>query len=134
MGDGPAFSGGDTAAAGPVFSERSLPPMLPRVPRPSQVQLEWMDREVGAMVTWNLQTLCGNGPGYDHNQPCQASQYIPTVEAALQWNPAQLDLDAIMVSAKSFGARYMVWVAQHMSGFSLWNSKVRLCGDSRRFF
>ena len=104
---------------------RIPPAMASRALRPSEAQLAWMDREVGAMVSWNLQTLCGNGPGYDPRQPCQAGEQSPSVAMALQWNPSQLDLDAMMVAAKSFGAKYMVWTAQHMSGFSLWDSKVR---------
>lgn len=88
----------------------------PRVPRPSPQQLAWLDDEVGAMVSWNLQTLCGNGTGFT-TQQCQhgGTGFVPGMELVRQWNPDELDLDVWMDVAASFGAKYMgeKWARWH---------------------
>jgi alpha-L-fucosidase len=98
------------------------------VPVPTPEQLEWMDLEVGAMITWNLQTTCSpkGGSVPVTSQQCQASPklYIPTPEATSEWDPDKLDTDEWARVAASFGAKYIVLVADHMAGFALWGTKV----------
>ena len=64
------------------------------------------------------------------NQRCQASSkkegtlYLPTPEATAKWNPSKLDTDQWASVAASFGAKYIVLVADHMAGFALWDTKL----------
>ena len=93
--------------------------------KPSAEQLVFTDMEIGAMFTWNLQTMClpSSHPGAS-TQKCQKLGNVPTVETALQWRPEQLNTDKWVEVAMSFGAKHIVMVADHMTGFALWNTSV----------
>jgi hypothetical protein len=92
---------------------------------PSPEQLQWMDFEVGAMITFNLQSLCVPCGGANATrQRCQASGCVPTLAAVREWELAGLSTDAWLDAAVSFGARYAVLVADHMTGFTLWPTRV----------
>eukprot|EP01064_Diplonema_japonicum_P034425 TRINITY_DN7118_c0_g1_i1.p1 TRINITY_DN7118_c0_g1~~TRINITY_DN7118_c0_g1_i1.p1 ORF type:complete len:457 (+),score=91.30 TRINITY_DN7118_c0_g1_i1:71-1441(+) len=95
------------------------------VAKPSAKQLGWMDLEVGAMITWNLQTYCmeENNPGRS-SQKCQSMGYVPSLKSTAEWNPYALDTDKWVEIASSFGAKYIVLVADHMTGFTLWDTKL----------
>jgi alpha-L-fucosidase len=94
--------------------------------RPSAAQLAWMAKEVGVMVTFNLQSLCvGAGAANASSQACQVSNlYVPTLAAVHGWSPPALDADAWLAAAASFGARYAVLTAAHMTGFALWPTRA----------
>eukprot|EP00658_Telonema_sp_P-2_P054327 TRINITY_DN43213_c0_g1_i1.p2 TRINITY_DN43213_c0_g1~~TRINITY_DN43213_c0_g1_i1.p2 ORF type:complete len:579 (-),score=102.30 TRINITY_DN43213_c0_g1_i1:283-2019(-) len=117
-----------------------LPCTVTAVALPTQKQLDWMDLEVGAMIGFNLQSHClaTSDPGRS-GQPClsfgaatgsdpSAMQqgarrgWLPTLETVQRWKPTDLDTDKWAQVAKSFGAKYVVLVADHMSGFALWNT------------
>ena len=103
------------------------------VPVPSAQQLQWQDLEVAAMLGWNLQTICmpkrGAGGGAPSQQKCQAGSktegalYVPTVSQVANWNPAAIDTDEWARVSASFGAKYVVIVADHMTGFTWWDTK-----------
>ena len=57
-------------------------------------------------------------------QHCQARGYVPTREAVADWDPYNLDTDKWVQTAVSFGAKYIVLVADHMTGFTLWDTKA----------
>ena len=123
----------------------AAPPTPPPAPHravavPTVEQLNWQDLEVGAMLGFNLQSNCiaTSSPGRSA-QPCLSFNgatggspaarstgnqwgWIPSPEKVAGWNPAALDTDAWTLAAKSFGAKYVVLVAQHMAGFSLWDT------------
>ena len=46
------------------------------------------------------------------------------VPSPMLFNPTQLDTDQWIETAKAAGAEYVVLVAKHGSGFSLWPSKA----------
>lgn len=48
---------------------------------------------------------------------------MPSREGIAAWNPAALDTDEWARVAASFGAKYIVLVADHMTGFTLWDTK-----------
>ena len=103
------------------------------VPVPSVQQLQWQDLEVAAMLGWNLQTICmpknGGAGGVPTTQRCQASSksegalYVPTLEQVADWNPSAIDTDEWARVSASFGAKYIVMVADHMTGFTWWDTK-----------
>ena len=82
-----------------------------------------MNYEVSAMITWNLQSLClpGGHPNAT-TQKCQAYGYVPNESTIRDWNPSNLNTDVWVQAAVSFGAKYIILVAEHMTGFSLWNT------------
>ncbi len=96
---------------------------------PTAAQLDWLDLEVSSMITWNLQTLCSHANNSEgiavSKQPCQVASagYVPTPEAAARWNPMRLSTDEWANVSASFGAKYIVLVADHMTGWTLWNTK-----------
>ena len=92
---------------------------------PSPEQLEWMDYEIGAMITFNLQTICVpcNSPNAT-KQKCQAFGCIPSLSALHEWTLENLSTDDWLDVALSLKAKYSVLVADHMSGFTLWPTKV----------
>ena len=82
------------------------------------------------MLGWNLQTICL--PCTDATataQRCQASSRtegalcVPSLEYVRAWNPAALDTDEWVKVAVSFGAKYVVAVADHMTGFTYWDTQ-----------
>ena len=105
-------------ACGPL----PLPPT--QVARPSIQQLDWMDMEVAAMVCFNLQTICADRGPKTTSQKCQKYGYVPTAATTAAWNPSGLDTDEWARVSASFGAKYIILVAGHMSGFTLWDTKV----------
>jgi hypothetical protein len=62
-------------------------------------------------------------------QRCQASSRtegalcVPSREYIKAWNPSQLDTDAWARTAASFGAKYIIAVADHMTGFTYWDTQ-----------
>ena len=79
---------------------------------PTAAQLAWQGAEVGAMITFGMQTY-GLLPVGTHKKPPPATVF----------DPEALDTDAWVKAAKSFGAKYAVLVASHRSGFALWPTK-----------
>ena len=82
------------------------------------------------MLGWNLQTICRpKAMGGVTTQKCQASSktegalYVPTLEEVADWNPSAIDTDEWVKASASFGAKYIVMVADHMTGFTWWDTK-----------
>ena len=111
-----------TAAAAAPRSLASAP-----VAKPSPEQLAWQDLEVSSMLGWNLQTICRpKSQGGVTTQRCQASSktegalFVPTREEVADWDPSAIDTDEWVRVSASFGAKYIVMVADHMTGFTWW--------------
>eukprot|EP00937_MAST-01D_sp_MAST-1D-sp2_P000022 g22.t1 len=109
----------------------SGPPQTRRVAVPTPEQLAWMDMEVGAMLGFNLQTICVRaGHPNATAQRCQAGSaaggplFVPDRGHVAAWDPFALDTDAWVQAAASFGAKYAVLVADHMTGFTLWDTQL----------
>jgi alpha-L-fucosidase len=82
---------------------------------PSSAQLEWADAEIGALIHFDMPVF---EPGYDFRADWN---YHP--DPAI-FNPQALDTDQWVQAAKSAGATYVILVAKHCSGFSLWPTKA----------
>ncbi|CAE7233501.1 FUC1 [Symbiodinium natans] len=100
------------------------------VAKPTAEQLQWQDYEIGLMVHWNLQTICApKSAGKVSEQRCQADSktegplYVPSLDAVAQWNPSKLDTDQWARAAVAIGAKYVVMVVDHMTGFTWFNTK-----------
>lgn len=95
--------------------------------KPSAQQLEWHACEIGVMITFNWQAACTRKGSNTTSQQCQkgsqatgAPLYLPSLGALHTWSLPDLDTDAWMAAAASFGAKYAILVVDHMSGFTLW--------------
>ena len=131
-----------TTPAPPAACATPPPPPHAPVPVPTAEQLAWQDLEVGAMLGFNMQSNClATSASGRSGQPCLSFDgatgnsatalrdgrlhgWIPSPQTAEKWNPAELDTDAWAAAAKSFGASYVMLVAQHMAGFSLWDTQA----------
>jgi alpha-L-fucosidase len=77
------------------------------------------------MITFNLQTACEPcGHPNATAQRCQAFGCLPVWPRLQSWALKDLNVSAWLAASASFGARYAVLVADHMSGFTLWPTKV----------
>lgn len=77
--------------------------------KPSPQQLAWQDLEMGAIIHFGPNTFMNREWG-DGTAP-------PSV-----FNPVHVDTDQWMAAAKAAGIRYVVLVAKHHDGFTLWPS------------
>ena len=129
-------------ACPPIPPPPPPPPPHAAVAVPTTQQLAWQDLEVGAMLGFNLQSDCRSTATHGRSaQPClsfsgatgnspaalsegRENGWVPSPPTVAGWDPAALDTDAWAAAAKSFGAKYVMLVAQHMAGFSLWDTKA----------
>ena len=77
--------------------------------KPSPQQIDWQDLEMGAIIHFGTNTFLDREWGDG-----TAAQQI--------FNPEHVDTDQWMEAAKSAGIRYVVLVAKHHDGFTLWPS------------
>ncbi|MBV8674914.1 MAG: alpha-L-fucosidase [Acidobacteriaceae bacterium] len=77
--------------------------------KPSPQQLEWQDLEMGAIIHFGTNTFLDREWGDGTASP-------------EVFNPKQVDTDQWMQAAKAAGIRYVVLVAKHHDGFTLWPS------------
>src|SRR5579883_2238091 len=77
--------------------------------KPSPQQLEWQDLEMGAIIHFGTNTFLDREWGDGTASP-------------QVFNPGHVDTDQWMQAAKAAGIRYVVLVAKHHDGFTLWPS------------
>ena len=94
-----------------------------QVPAPTPDILEWTKLEVGAFYSFNMISMLDNisNTQYFCLGVGGGGGWLPDPNV---FNPEKLDLDQWLATAKSFGAKYAVLVAQHCSGFSMWPTDV----------
>ena len=78
--------------------------------KPSPEQAAWQDLEVGMFIHFAPNTW-QNQEGDDLSTPLA------------KINPEKLDTDQWVRVAQSMGARYIVFVAKHVGGFCMWQTK-----------
>ena len=83
----------------------------PDLTTPSAAQLAWHDMELGMFIHFEPITF-KSSPNY-HQDPAE----LPAAESI---NPARLDTDQWLEAARSMGAKWAVFTAQHNSGFCMW--------------
>jgi len=77
--------------------------------KPSPQQIEWQDLEMGAIIHFGTNTFLDREWGDGTASP-------------QVFNPPNVDTDQWMEAARSAGIRYVVLVAKHHDGFTLWPS------------
>jgi alpha-L-fucosidase len=78
--------------------------------KPSTQQLELQERQLGAFVHFGPATYLKSD--------------MLTVPAADLFNPSRLDAEQWVKTAKSFGAKHIVFTAKHHNGYCLWPTKT----------
>ena len=81
------------------------------LPKPTPQQIEWQDTEVGMFVHFAPNTW----------QDTEGDQLTTPLT---QINPTKLDTDQWVKTAKSMGAKYLVFVAKHVGGFCWWQTQT----------
>jgi Alpha-L-fucosidase len=85
--------------------------------KPTVSQLEWADMELGVIIHYLMDIY---NPGYTGFKTNGVREHMPPSI----FNPIKLDTDQWIASAAAMGAKYAVFVANHCTGFSLWQTKV----------
>ena len=83
--------------------------MQTELPKPSLAQLAWQDAEIGMFLHFAPNTW-SDLEGDDLSVPLS------------KINPTKLDTDQWARTAKSMGAKYLVFVAKHVGGFCWWQT------------
>jgi alpha-L-fucosidase len=93
-------------------------------PIPTQALLQYQDREIGAMFSFDMVTeLLDNRNGQHFCINVGGDRGFP-VPPASTWNPTKLNLDNWMDAAEAMGAKYSVLIAMHCSGFAQWQTDI----------
>lgn len=85
--------------------------------KPTERQLEWADMEVGVIIHYLMDIY--NPQCKLYKTDAVRTEMPPSIFAPEGW-----DTDQWMCSAAEAGAKYAVLVANHCTGFSLWQTKV----------
>lgn len=85
--------------------------------KPTDRQLEWADLELGVIIHYLMDIYNPGYPGYK-------TSGVRTEMPASIFAPEGWDTDQWMRSAAAAGAKYAVLVANHCTGFSMWQTKV----------
>ncbi len=89
--------------------------------KPSEQQLAWHEKEVAMFLHWGPATW-------------QGREYDDRSTPLSQINPAQIDTDQWCRVAQSFGAKMIVFVARHCSGFCWWQTEATQYGIKETAF
>lgn len=113
-----------TTAVSLIGTERRL--SSARVPMPTQQQLQWLEAEIGIMVSFDMITMITEVPNPQHF--CIGAGNDPlgfAVPPATRWTPSNSTFtDSWMEAALAVNAKYTLMVASHCSGFLQWPSNV----------
>lgn len=82
--------------------------------KPTKQQLIWHEQELGMFFHFDIPVF---KPGWNW----RSWRDYPAPD---MYNPAKLDTDQWMEAAKAMGAKYVVFVAKHCSGFLQWQSNL----------
>ena len=109
---GSAVAAGAAARFTPLFAGSA-----PSLVKPTPQQAVWSDQELGMFYHIDLPIFQPRGKNVN-TEHCQ-DILDPRI-----YNPAKLDTDQWMEAAKAMGAKYVVFVAYHGSGFMQWQSDL----------
>jgi len=90
--------------------------------KPTDKQLEWADLEFGVIIHYCMEI-------YDPEIGQYTKEKIRTKLAPEKINPTKLNTDQWLAAAAAAGAKYAVLVANHCTGFSLWQTDVEEMRD-----
>jgi alpha-L-fucosidase len=86
------------------------------IAKPTREQLAWYDMELGVIIHYCMEIYDPSFTGYK-------TAAVRERLAPSKINPTKLDAEQWVRSAYELGAKYAVLVANHCTGFSLWQTK-----------
>lgn len=108
-------------------------PQLNETPAQRDERMQWFrDAKFGMFIHWGPCTVGKKeiGWGREGNRPWDINKHGPRTEDPVydnyykEFNPTKYDADAWVKFAKASGMKYMVLIAKHHDGFSMFDSKV----------
>jgi len=93
-------------------------------PVPSAQVLAWTQREIGAMISFDMITELTNESNSQHFCIDVGGDRGFPLPPASAYAPSQLSTDSWLDAAVAMGAKYSVLVAMHCSGFAQWATDV----------
>jgi alpha-L-fucosidase len=114
-----ASSAGASAVGAASAPTASAPP-----PAPSKQVLAWTQREIGAMISFDMITELTNVSNSQHFCINVGGDRGFALPPATAYAPSQLSTDSWLDAAVAMGAKYSVLVAMHCSGFAQWATNV----------
>jgi len=109
-------------------------PLLPNVETPGQRDARlawWREARFGLFIHWGPASVNGteiswSREGHPHDHKGLESVPPEVYDTLYQrFNPVKFDADAWMQLAKEAGMKYVVFIAKHHDGFSMWPTKLR---------
>lgn len=82
---------------------------------PTKSHIEWADCEIGVIIHLDINIF--EPETFDFNN----QETLPNLSV---FNPSKLNTDQWVKAAKDAGAKYAILTAKHLTGFTLWPSKV----------
>lgn len=89
------------------------------IAKPTKEQLIWHDAEIGVMIHYCLEIYRPELQGNWYKTNAVRTEIAPSTI-----HPQKLDPEQWVRSAAAAGAKYAILVANHCTGFSLWDTKV----------
>ncbi len=90
------------------------------IPYPTPAQLAWQQAELGVIFSYDIHTFT-DGDYW----PERGSLPIDNIDV---FNPTELNTDQWVRTAKQMGAKFAIFTASHVAGFSLWQSDANPYG------
>lgn len=111
------FVGGVVMGAAGVATQNLFAATSHRLTLPTAQQVEWSEQELGMFFHMDIPIFqqAATGENVEHHK----GWLDPNI-----YNPAKLDTDQWMEAAKAMGAKYVVFVAVHGTGFLQWQSNA----------
>lgn len=104
----------------PLATLRAAEPVVPvGLPVPTPAQRAWQEAEFGVMFHYDPRVFHDGAPSLQ--AACRTPLKDPDAYAQ-KFNPAKLDTDQWIATAKAMGAKFAILVVKHETGFCLWPS------------
>ena len=92
------------------------------IAKPTKQQLEWHDMELGVLIHYCMEIY---NPNLENEFPeWYKTDRVRTAIPPESIHPTKLEPEQWVRSAAELGAKYAVLVANHCTGFSMWDTKV----------
>ena len=93
---------------------------MQKYPLPTPRQEEWADMELGVIIHHCMET-------YHPDLPVSQWKCSPDKMPAESFAPTDENTDQWLEAASKMGAKYAVFVANHVTGFSMWPTGENRC-------
>lgn len=96
-------------------------PLIETTAEHDQRMAWWRNARFGLFIHWGIMSIPGKGFGVMEWDNIPMAEYEKLVG---QYNPVEWNAHDVVKMAKDAGQKYIVFVAKHLDGFCMWNSKL----------